>query len=152
MTSRQLLTGFLSVSSMALALLLSGCSSLPGVHKIDVNQGNVITQEMVNQLRPGMSRIQARYVLGSPMLESLFHEDRWDYLYRRHPGGKDAAQQRVTLYFDQDRLTRVEGDIRPRKTDPLDGKPVTRVDVPLKAVDQRDAYEQLLDAFGLDGG
>ena len=113
MVLRKLLIGFLSVSSMGASLSLSGCAHLPDVHKIDINQGNVITQAMVNQLKPGMDRTQVHYVMGSPMLESVFHANRWDYIYRQQPGGQPADQKRVVLYFDEDQLTRIEGDYRP---------------------------------------
>jgi outer membrane protein assembly factor BamE len=101
---------------------LSGCSSdpvvnrLPFVYRIDVQQGNVITQEMVNQLRTGMSKRQAQFVLGAPMLIDPFHADRWDYVYLYRPGsdGKnEAAQERVTLFFEEDRLTRIDGSMLP---------------------------------------
>ena len=122
---------------------------LPGVHKIDVDQGNVIDQAMVDQLKPGMSPAQVRYVMGSPMLTSALHADRWDYLYRRQPGGEAAVQERVTLYFDQNRLIRVEGDYRPHTTDPLDTTANVSVVVPPKPRKSWDAYERLLDNIGL---
>ena len=117
MVLRKLLIGFSFVSSMGISLLLSGCANLLDVHKIDINQGNVITQSMVDQLEPGMDRTQVHYVMGSPMLESVFHANRWDYIYRRQPGGEPASQKRVILYFDQDRLSRIEGDYRPMPAD-----------------------------------
>ncbi|WP_210395899.1 outer membrane protein assembly factor BamE [Motiliproteus sediminis] len=97
-----------------LALTLAGCSFFPGVHKIDIQQGNVITQEQVDQLRPGMSRSQVRFVLGTPAVTDTFHQDRWDYLYTLQEGGGERQQQRLTLYFDDDKLSRLSGDFRPQ--------------------------------------
>lgn len=110
----------LLIYSLAVATLyLSGCSGdpivghLPFVYRIDVQQGNVITQEMVDKLQPGMDRTQVQFVLGTPMLKDVFHADRWDYAYSTQPGGEERSKQRVTVFFEQDRLARVEGDLRP---------------------------------------
>ena len=63
-------------------LLLSGCSYIPTLpYKIDIQQGNVVTEEMVEKLKPGMSRSQVRFVLGTPLITDVFHADRWDYFY-----------------------------------------------------------------------
>ncbi|MBS98724.1 MAG: hypothetical protein CMI01_08605 [Oceanospirillaceae bacterium] len=99
--------------SVALATLISGCSDFPGVYKIDIPQGNVVTQEMINQLRPGMTPNQVRYVMGTPLITDTFSPDRWDYLYSFKPGGEPRVQERVSLYFEDDRLARITGDFRP---------------------------------------
>ena len=98
------------------SLALAACSStrLPGAHKIDVQQGNLVTQEMVDQLKPGMSKRQVTFVMGTPMISDVFHADRWDYVYTMQPGGGQIEQRHVTLYFAEDALTRVEGDYQPR--------------------------------------
>lgn len=107
----------LLIPALVLAsLLVAGCTSvdrIPFIHRIDVQQGNVITQQMVDQLKPGMSKRQARFTLGSPLLVDTFHQDRWDYLYRMEPGKGEIEQRRVTLYFKDDRLVRIDGDYRP---------------------------------------
>jgi len=97
-----------------LALVIAGCTFFPGVHKIDVQQGNVITQEMVDQLRIGMNRNQVRFVMGTPILIDTFHQERWDYLYNLKEGGEVTSQERLTLYFDQDKLVKMDGDYRPQ--------------------------------------
>ena len=96
--------------------LLAGCSfdSLVGVvspYRIDVRQGNYVDQEMVSQLRRGMTRDQVRYVLGTPLVVGMFREDRWDYVYRYRPGHEDAQQRVISLFFDGDVLDRLEGDV-----------------------------------------
>lgn len=90
-----------------------GLGSLPLMYRPDVQQGNVIDQKQVNRLEIGMSKNQARYTMGTPMLTHVFHQDRWDYIYMmRHPG-EPVVQERVTLLFKDDRLVAVEGDYKP---------------------------------------
>lgn len=96
-------------------LMVSACSvpSIPGAYKIDIPQGNVITQEMVDKLKPGMDKSQVVFALGSPMLVDVFHQERWDYVYSLQPGGEERQQRRISLFFEEDTLKRVEGDIKP---------------------------------------
>lgn len=96
--------------------LISGCSfdSVVGLvdpYRIDVRQGNYVDQEMVAQLRRGMSRDQVRYVLGSPLVVDMFRSDRWDYVYRFRPGSGEAQQRVISLFFAGDVLDRIEGDV-----------------------------------------
>lgn len=96
--------------------LLAGCSfdSVVGLvdpYRIDVRQGNYVDQEMVAQLRRGMSRDQVRYVLGSPLVVDMFRSDRWDYVYRFRPGSGEAQQRVISLFFAGDVLDRIEGDV-----------------------------------------
>ncbi len=105
------------------AALLAGCASstesgsklisFPGAYKIDIQQGNVITQEMVDQLRPGMTRNQVQYVMGTPLLDDIFNQDRWDYVYSIQPGGKKRTQKTLTIFFENDRLASIKGDLKP---------------------------------------
>jgi len=99
--------------SVALATLVSACSDFPGVYKIDIPQGNVITQEMIDQLRPGMTESQVRYIMGTPLVTDTFSPGRWDYLYSFKPGGEPRVQERVSLYFEEGKLTRLTGDFHP---------------------------------------
>lgn len=100
-----------------LGLVLSGCSTstitsiAPEPYKIDIQQGNVITQEMVAKLQPGMTRSQARFVLGSPPITDMFHANRWDYVYRLAKGKKLVEERKLTLFFENDQLARVAGDV-----------------------------------------
>ncbi|MGI2027746.1 outer membrane protein assembly factor BamE [Endozoicomonas acroporae] len=105
------------------ATLLTGCASstdsgsklisFPGAYKIDIQQGNVITREMVDQLRPGMTRAQVQYVMGTPLIEDTFNSNRWDYIYSLQPGGKSREQKTVTLFFVNDQLHSIQGDLVP---------------------------------------
>ena len=96
----------------ALAILLSGCSSLrfPGVYRIDIAQGNLITKDMVEKLKLGMSPRQVEYVMGSAMIQDTFHPDRWDYLYRLETGNGVKVENRLALYFENNRLARIDNN------------------------------------------
>ena len=121
------------------SLILSGCSStaeylgntsgsigpsilpvdkLPGIYRIPIQQGNLITQEMVNELRPGMTKQQVRYLLGTPLLIDTFNEDRWEYMYTSKPESWRAdtptETQRFELIFDKGRLIKITGDLYPQ--------------------------------------
>ncbi|WP_226801560.1 outer membrane protein assembly factor BamE [Alkalilimnicola sp. S0819] len=97
------------------ALLLSACSMdrLPLVYHMDIQQGNILTQDMVDQLEPGMNRRQVEFLLGSPVLQSAFHPDRWDYVYTLKPNAGDPVRRRLTLHFQGDQLRRIEGNLVP---------------------------------------
>ncbi|MBX3639065.1 MAG: outer membrane protein assembly factor BamE [Nitrosomonas sp.] len=89
--------------------LLAGCSLAPRIlYKIDVQQGNVVTDEMLEKLRPGMTRPQVRFVLGSPLIVDPFRNSRWDYAYIQRIRGELVEQKRLTIYFEDDRLIRTE--------------------------------------------
>ena len=98
---------------LLLALCLSGCGfvGFPGVYKIDVEQGNIVTPEMVGQLKPGMSRRQVRFILGTPLLEDPFNQSRWDYPYVKRNGRTVLSESRLMVYFDGDTLVEYESDI-----------------------------------------
>ncbi len=127
-----------------LALLISlsflGCSTLlenlPGVYRIDIEQGNIVTQEMVDQLRPNMNKRQVLYIMGSPMLQDPFHKNRWDYVYSKQPGNEPRVQKRLTLFFKEERLSGVQGDFRPSSKPVMLESKETTVDVPEREVEK----------------
>ncbi|MBC53280.1 MAG: hypothetical protein CMQ34_05525 [Gammaproteobacteria bacterium] len=99
-------------------MTVAACSSIPlpqfpGVYKIPIAQGNIITQEMVDQLEPGMTRRQVVFVMGTPLVRDPYHQDRWDYVFNYQPGGGERGQERMTLFFENDLLSRFEGDFEP---------------------------------------
>ncbi|MBB2493492.1 outer membrane protein assembly factor BamE [Aquipseudomonas ullengensis] len=105
----------LLLSSLTLVglLALAGCS-FPGVYKIDIQQGNVVTQDMIDQLKPGMTRRQVRFIMGNPLITDTFHANRWDYLYSIQPGGRQRYQERISLVFSgEDQLIGLAGDFVP---------------------------------------
>lgn len=106
------------VAAVSAATAASGCGmtpTIPGLppYRIEVQQGNYVSQEMVAQLKPGMTRDQVRFVLGTPLVTDIFHADRWDYVYFREPPGKPREQRRLSVFFEKDRLARVTGDVVP---------------------------------------
>ena len=105
------------LASVLLLSLLTACSSVKmgniGPHRIDVQQGNALDQESVAKLKPGLNRSQVRFLLGTPLLVDPFRNNRWDYVYTFHKGGKLAEQKRITLFFDGEILQRIEGDVPP---------------------------------------
>ena len=103
---------------MVIAFALSACGGLgalefPGVYKIGIPQGNIITQEMIDQLRPGMTKRQVIFVMGTPLVRDPYHQDRWDYVYNYQPGGGIRGQEKVTIFFVDDGLVRFTGDFTP---------------------------------------
>ncbi len=99
-------------------LLLNGCSSwenLSLVHVPDIEQGNIVTPEMVALLEPGMSKRQVHFALGSPMLVDVFHDQRWDYLLSIKRRNEPVELKQFRVYFEGDTLSRYEGDIEPAK-------------------------------------
>jgi outer membrane protein assembly factor BamE len=82
------------------------------VYVPDVQQGNVITQEMVDQLKTGMTRRQVQFVLGTPLITDPFHQNRWDYYYSYKRGKKYRAKRRLSLFFKGDELVEIRGNVR----------------------------------------
>lgn len=109
-----------------IAVLLAGCSNVPLLptlkpYKIDIQQGNYVTQEMLARLKPGMTRSQVRFALGTPLIVDPFRTDRWDYFYMMQKSGELTEQRAVTVVFKGDELLRIEGDVvsaSPAKPDP----------------------------------
>ena len=110
---------FLVLFSLFLACGLAGCgASAPTLKpfKMDIQQGNVVTSKMLLQLKPGMTKSQVRFIMGTPLIVDSFHKDRWDYFYQMRHAGKVIEQRRVILDFDKDVLARVRGDVVPQGT------------------------------------
>jgi outer membrane protein assembly factor BamE len=104
------------------AFFCAACSNysanLPSIkpYKMDIQQGNVVTSKMMMQLRPGMTKSQVRFVMGTPLIADSFHANRWDYLYRMVKEGKVIEQRHVILDFENDQLKGVRGDVIPAGT------------------------------------
>jgi len=156
----------LSISAAVLIVSTSGCesiykaadaipesaSNLSLMYRPDVQQGNVITQDMVNQLKPGMSKRQVTYLLGSPMLIDSFHQDRWDYVYTLKENRTDLERKDLVLYFEDDRLTRIGGDFRPVPVNEMElaNKKETVVDVPDYQPEEKGIVTKALESIGID--
>lgn len=99
---------------IAFSVLLAACSN-PGrylptftPHKIDIRQGNLVTQDMRARIKPGMSKAQIKATLGAPLVNDLYHPQRWDYVYRLEQQGRLVQNQRLTLYFENEVLARID--------------------------------------------
>ncbi len=115
---------FLRALAALAALLLTSCGStgLPTLglkpYRMEIQQGNFVSQEAVSQLKHGMSKDQVRFVLGTPLLTDIFHPDRWDYVYRRQRVNSNVIEQRkIAVFFDDGKLKRIEGDVTPASGD-----------------------------------
>lgn len=110
--------------------VLASCSSLSGIssssanpvnwvtpYKVDVIQGNFVSKEQVEQLKAGMTREQVKATLGTPLMASLFHADRWDYVFTLKRQGVDPQSYKYTVFFKNDQLERFEGDAMPSEAE-----------------------------------
>ena len=116
------------------ALFLVGCgaysANVPSIrpYKLDIQQGNAVTPKMMLQLRPGMNKTQVRFIMGTPLLTDSFHSVRWDYFYQMQKDGKVFEQRRIILFFEDDKLKTVKGDVIPAGNDGrMTVEPVTEV-------------------------
>ncbi len=117
---------FLITAFCSTGLLLSGCA----VYKIDVKQGNVITQEMLDQLELDMPAKKVQFIMGTPMMVDVFHQQRWNYLYSFQAGGGERQQRHISLFFGKNqRLQRIDGDVKI-------GKRRKQKPAPLPSIDQ----------------
>jgi outer membrane protein assembly factor BamE len=102
-----------TLAPLLLAALLTGCGL---VYKIDVQQGNYVTQDLVDRLKPGMTKAEVKQILGTPLLTDIFHANRWDYFFSNSKGGKAADRSRLTVLFENDKLASHSGGVRPGTT------------------------------------
>ena len=98
---------------IVLAVLTLGGCDLLRPYRIDINQGNVLTQEDIDQVKQGMNKSQVQFLLGTPSMLDPFHLERWEYVYSITVGWKPRAQRRLSLIFDRDTLVTIEGDLDP---------------------------------------
>jgi len=117
MTHRSLTCGALAASALA-AALAAGCGFVPRIpgitpYRIEIQQGNFVSQEMMSQLKTGMTKEQVRFILGTPMVTDIFHAERWDYVYWRETPAGARESRKLTLLFEKGQLARVDGDVVP---------------------------------------
>ncbi len=110
-----MLSRFILVLLTTQVILLTGCSYLkyPNLHKVAILQGNILNQKMIDQLRPGLSRSQVRYILGTPLIASTFDQSRWDYFYSVKRAGYSEIREHISIYFVDDKLSHFTGDYLP---------------------------------------
>lgn len=97
-------------------------------YRPDIQQGNFVSQEMLAQLKQGMTRDQVRFLLGTPLVADIFHADRWDYPFRLERGNGELTTSRVTVYFKDDKLARFDGGNLPTEK-----QYIARIAGPVKA-------------------
>ena len=92
-------------------------TSVISPYRVEVVQGNFVSKEQVEALQKGMSREQVRQILGTPLVSSVFHNDRWDYVFSLRRQGVEPQQRRLTVYFKDDMMERAEGDTMPSEAE-----------------------------------
>ena len=142
------------------AALAAGCQTLEtympattrpfSVYKIDINQGNYLSQDMVDKLKVGMTKPQVRTALGTPLVTSAFRESRWDYVYEYAKQGKVREHRQFTVYFVDDKLARWEGDEMPQSVVELNRAAGEKAMKPEPSADDKGFFGRLLDI--LKGG
>lgn len=150
---------------LAATLTLSGCGwvsegdivtrtldTLPLIYRPEVQQGNLVTPEMVAQLKPGLDQAQVRYLLGTPMLNDVFHDNRWDYVYTHGFGSRPDVIRRVSLVFEDGRLAQIDSDLPPASAEQVAAqKKEVVVSVP-DYEDNSTLFGKLLHGVGLNEG
>jgi len=138
-------------SACLLALNLTACSTIlnhvPGVYSLEIQQGNIIDQDMIDQLKPHMNKRQVLYIMGSPMLKDVFHKSRWDYIYSDKVSGQDPVQKKITLVFNGDELAGIYGDLKPSAVPTVKPPRETTVFVPKRNLDKT-LWEKITGWFG----
>ena len=137
----------------AAALSLAACATVEkytpswmGVYRIDINQGNYLSQDAVDRLKPGMTQAQVRQTLGTPLLTSPFRSDRWDYVYEYAHQGKVLEHRNFTVYFDDGKLARWEGDKLPESVIDLNRSASAKA-LPSPATGDKSFWDRFLDVF-----
>ena len=143
---------------LSLAFFLVACSheggfKLPGVYRIDVQQGSIIEEEMLFRLKPGMDKTQAQFVMGTPAIVDPFHTDRWEYIYTYSKGGGKREQRHITLHFKDEKLVYIDGDVIPglERRDEITNKPTKTIDVPLRTKKNRGFFSRMFNALPFTG-
>ncbi len=136
------------ISSVALIACSPVLNHLPGVYSLDIQQGNIIDQAMIDQLRPGMSKRQVLYIMGSPMLVDALHQSRWDYLYTEKSPDGEKTRKRITLLFNKDDLIGLQGDLKPNAV-PVVKTGETTVEIPKRDL-EKTLWEKITGLFNYD--
>ena len=142
---------FRTLITCCLIPFFAGCSLewMPFVYHLDIHQGNVVSQEMVDQLRPGITKRQAVYIMGEPLGKDPFHDDRWNYIYSNQPGGEPRVQKNITLVFKGDELTGLQGDYRPGNLPSIEMRKDTTITVP-EIERELTLWQKIKSIFGAD--
>jgi len=118
-----------------------------GVYKLDINQGNYLTQDMVDKLKVGMTTAQVQSTLGTPLLADPFHADRWDYIYRYTRQDKVIERREFRVYFVDSKLARWEGDEAPQSAVELNRIAAERSIGKMPSAEDKNIFQRFLDIF-----
>ncbi len=97
-------------------IFAAGCS-FPGVYKMRVPQGNIVKEDMLNQLETGMTKRQVKFIMGTPMVTDSFNDQRWDYIFLVQYGKKTLIEERIAVIFEEDKLVTIEGQLKNKASD-----------------------------------
>ncbi len=146
----------LRAAALALVLVAAGgCATadeyMPtwrsfGVYKMDINQGNYLSQDMVDKLKVGMTQQQVRQLLGTPLIASPFRTDRWDYVYEFTRQGRVVEHRNFTVFFDDGKLARWEGDEMPPSVVELNRSASAKA-LPSNAPGEKSFWDRVFDVF-----
>ena len=140
----------------ASVVLLAGCQTFDtyfptmrsfGVYKLDINQGNYLSQDMVDKLKVGQTKAQVRQLLGTPLVVSAFRDSRWDYVYEFTHQGRTVAHRTFTTYFVDDKLARWEGDEMPASQADLNREALARTASEAQWGEPRSWWDSIIDIF-----
>jgi outer membrane protein assembly factor BamE len=143
-------------AAFALAALSGACSTLEtympvvksfGVYKIDINQGNYLSQDMVDKLKVGMTKPQVRTILGTPLVSSAFRDHRWDYVYEFSRQGRMVEHRQFTVYFADEKLARWEGDEMPQSVVELNRAASDKVLSHIPSAEDKGFLDRIFDWF-----
>lgn len=141
-------------------LFLSACTrsfdggyNPPLLYKIDIQQGNVIEQEMLNKLKVGMDQNQVKFIMGTPVLIDPFHSERWEYIYSYQKAGGVREQRHITLHFENEKLSHISGDIHASEQPRVENDIVTEEEaiiVPKQEKKEKGFFEKVWDKITPD--
>jgi outer membrane protein assembly factor BamE len=143
-------------AAIVVAAFAAGCATVDtyaptlrnfGVYKLDVNQGNFISQDMVDKLRVGQTKQQVKLILGTPLIVSIFRDERWDYPYEFVKQGRVVEHRNLSVYFTEDKLARWEGDEMPQSAAELNRQAAALTAHESKWGQERSWWDSILDVF-----
>ena len=141
------------VGAMSLGLLLGACSTggsgLPylSIYRLDINQGNYVTQDQVEKLKVGQTRQTVKAILGTPLVADPFHATRWDYVYEFRRQGEVVTHRTFTAYFVDEKLARWEGDEMPASQADLNREALARTSSESRWGEERSWWDSIVDIF-----
>jgi outer membrane protein assembly factor BamE len=107
------------LAAILCVLALGGC-----VYRIDVQQGNYVTQDIAAKVKQGMTKAEVRQALGTPLLVDIFHANRWDYYFSNVKGGRAEDRTRLSIFFENDKVVAITGEARPQGSSPTLSTPL----------------------------